>query len=93
MLVVDVPHDFVTAIAAPSVHTPLSGQNQLHDAPAVDQNDTVGSDSSPSPTCSELINNLDKDSTSVRLDISFRSPSHTGLQTTELVIYSNLITY
>ncbi|XP_057250564.1 uncharacterized protein LOC104905346 isoform X2 [Beta vulgaris subsp. vulgaris] len=85
MLVVDVPHDFVTAIAAPSVHTPLSGQNQLHDAPAVDQNDTVGSDSSPSPTCSELINNLDKDSTSVRLDISFRSPSHTGLQTTELV--------
>ncbi|CAO2834833.1 unnamed protein product [Amaranthus hypochondriacus] len=84
MLVVDVPHDTVTSIATPSVHTPLNEQHQLNDGHAVDQNDAISSDSSPSPTCSEHVN-CGRDPISVRLDISFKSPSHTGLRTTELV--------
>lgn len=84
MLVVDVPHDFVTATAAPSVHISLREQHKLNDGRGADQHDTTGSDSAPPLTCSEVIN-CDKDSISVRLDISFKSPSHTGLQTTELV--------
>ncbi|XP_021756293.1 uncharacterized protein LOC110721453 [Chenopodium quinoa] len=84
MLVVDVPHDFVTATAAPTVHISLRGQNKLNDGRSVDKNDNIGSDSAPQPTHSKVIN-CDKDCISVRLDISFKSPSHTGLQTTELV--------
>lgn len=84
MLVVDVPHDFVTATTAPSVHISLREQHKLNDGRGADQHDTTGSDSAPPLTCSEVIN-CDKDSISVRLDISFKSPSHTGLQTTELV--------
>lgn len=87
MLVVDVPHDTVTSIATPSVHTPLNEQHQLNDGHAVDQNDAISSDSSPSPTCSEHVN-CGRDPISVRLDISFKSPSHTGLRTTELVYIS-----
>lgn len=83
MLVVDVPHDIVTA-AAPSVHIPLREQNKLNDGQVADQNDTNRSDSTPQPKRSEATS-CDKDSTSVRLDISFKSPSHTGLQTSELV--------
>lgn len=83
MLVVDVPHDLVTA-ATSNVHTSLHEQNLLNNGQGINQSDPVGSDTSPSTECSELIN-CGKEAVSVRLDISFKSPSHTGLQTTELV--------
>ncbi|KAL9228851.1 hypothetical protein vseg_004386 [Gypsophila vaccaria] len=84
MLVVDVPHDLVTAPVMAHRHTSSSEQNQPGRGQTGSQNDLVGSDNSSSPVGSE-IQNCDKDSVSVRLDISFKSPSHTGLQTTELV--------
>ncbi|KAK9757823.1 hypothetical protein RND81_01G188300 [Saponaria officinalis] len=84
MLVVDVPHDLVTAPIMTHRHTSSSEQKQLGSDQTVRQNDIVGSDNSSSPMGSEF-SNCDKDSVSVRLDISFKSPSHTGLQTTELV--------
>lgn len=82
MLEVDVPHDLVT-VSASSLHPSFTEQNQLNGGQGVDQNDIISSDNSPSPNCSEI--NCSKDALSVRLDISFKSPSHTGLQTTELV--------
>jgi len=83
MLEVDVPHDLVTASAS-SLHPSFSEQNQLNNGQVVDQNDIISSDNAPSPNCSEI--SCSKDALSVRLDISFKSPSHTGLQTTELVL-------
>ncbi|XP_074272967.1 uncharacterized protein LOC141596656 [Silene latifolia] len=82
MLVVDVPHDLVTAPVMTHRHTYSSEQNQLGSGQSFSQTDTVASDNSPSMTGPELFK---QDSVSVRLDISFKSPSHTGLQTTELV--------
>ncbi|KAH9621285.1 hypothetical protein KSS87_000896 [Heliosperma pusillum] len=84
MLVVDVPHDLVTAPVMAHRHTYSSEQSQLGSGQSFSQNDTVASDNSPSSTGPELLD-CDKDSVSVRIDISFKSPSHTGLQTTELV--------
>ena len=88
MLVVEVPHDIITS-GTSNVHTPkeeptrISGEQGNH-VPM----DMVGLENSASPKCSQINFDNGKDSKSVRLDISFKSPSHTGLQTTELVIFA-----
>ncbi|XP_022757001.1 uncharacterized protein LOC111304585 isoform X4 [Durio zibethinus] len=85
MLVVEVPDDLITS-AASNVQSPTNEQidktaehcNHAH-------SDTVALEDSASPKCSQINYGNMKDVKSVRLDISFKSPSHTGLQTTELV--------
>ncbi|EOX96314.1 Nucleotidyltransferase family protein isoform 1 [Theobroma cacao] len=85
MLVVEVPDDLITS-AASNLQSPTDEQieksaergNHAH-------SDTVGLEDSASPKCSKISYGNMKDVKSVRLDISFKSPSHTGLQTTELV--------
>lgn len=39
-------------------------------------------------TCSKMRKDCESDRKSIRLDISFKSPSHTGLQTSELVFHA-----
>ncbi|KAJ0112454.1 hypothetical protein Patl1_00187 [Pistacia atlantica] len=85
MLVVEVPHDLITS-AATNVQSPkeepadTTGKHADHV-----HSDMIGLEDSSSPKCSHLNYDNTKVVTSVRLDISFKSPSHTGLQTTELV--------
>lgn len=85
MLVVEVPHDMITSAASnaqspkeESAHTTTKHDSHVH-------SDMVASEDAASPKCSRLNSDNMKVVTSVRLDISFKSPSHTGLQTTELV--------
>lgn len=83
MLVVEVPCYLVST--ATSNVQPLKDQSTCTD---VDRGNRVSSDmieDSSSPKCSHSIYEDMIDVKSVRLDISFKSPSHTGLQTTELV--------
>ncbi|KAF5470038.1 hypothetical protein F2P56_010588 [Juglans regia] len=86
MLAVEVPHDLVTSSTSnaqsPKETTHVTGE-QGNDAHS---DAVVFEDSAPSSTrCIQTDHVTNNDSKSVRLDISFRSPSHTGLQTTELV--------
>ncbi|XP_019159312.1 PREDICTED: uncharacterized protein LOC109156008 isoform X1 [Ipomoea nil] len=80
MLVVEVPHDFITSSSSHS-QTP-EAQTISEGNPF--QADGTSSESSTSPKWPKM-NDSGKDVKSVRLDISFKSPSHTGLQTSELV--------
>ncbi|KAL6981730.1 hypothetical protein U1Q18_023353, partial [Sarracenia purpurea var. burkii] len=84
MLVVEVPHDLITH-AASTISTlneeptkAIRGGNSF-------QSNMVNLESTASPNCSNMNHDDDKDRKSIRLDISFKSPSHMGLQTTELV--------
>ncbi|KAG5231209.1 NTP transf domain-containing protein/PAP assoc domain-containing [Salix suchowensis] len=85
MLVVEVPTDLITA-AASNVQSPKEEPIHLtgeHDS-QVHSNMVVLEDSI-SPNCAQLNRDSKRDVKSIRLDISFKSPSHTGLQTTQLV--------
>ncbi|KAJ7962102.1 Non-canonical poly(A) RNA polymerase [Quillaja saponaria] len=85
MLMVEVPHDIIISCAS-NVQSPkeestcTTGEhgNDVH-------SDVVGLEDSALPKCSQINSDNTKDSRTVRVDISFKSPSHTGLQTTELV--------
>ncbi|XVE76922.1 hypothetical protein DITRI_Ditri13aG0019400 [Diplodiscus trichospermus] len=82
MLVVEVPDDLITS-AVSNMQSHIDEQiekNAEHGNPA--HSETVGLEDS---ACSQTDYGNMKDVKSVRLDISFKSPSHTGLQTTELV--------
>ncbi|XP_050204087.1 uncharacterized protein LOC126654076 isoform X2 [Mercurialis annua] len=85
MLVVEVPGDLINS-AASSMHSPkdeptlLIAENENNVHP-----DTVSSEESSSPKCLQVNHDSSKDVKSIRLDVSFKSLSHTGLQTTELV--------
>ncbi|XP_057980849.1 uncharacterized protein LOC131166376 isoform X2 [Malania oleifera] len=82
-LVVEVPHDFITP-GASNLQTPRdvpAGVTSELGNPA--HINMAGSENFVSSKCSQI--NSGNDSKSIRLDISFKSPSHTGLQTTELV--------
>lgn len=87
MLVVEVPPDLTTS-AAPNLQTskeeptPMPGGQGSHI-----QTEMGGLENSASPKCAQINYDNSKDSKSVRIDISFKSPSHTGLQTTELVFF------
>ncbi|XP_062091560.1 uncharacterized protein LOC133797618 isoform X2 [Humulus lupulus] len=85
MLVVEVPCDLI-ASSSSNVQSPKEEPSHL----SLEQGSNVHPDvvvleESALPKCSQMNNDTKKDSISVRLDISFKSPSHTGLQTTELV--------
>lgn len=89
MLVVEVPHDLATS-GASNVHSPKEEQNHDCEEPC-DLGDMNMGFSEDSSSPSHPIESLreEKDSKSVRLDISFKASSHTGLQTTKLVIFLN----
>lgn len=96
MLVVEVPCDLI-ASSTSNVQSPKEEPSNV----SVEQGSNVRPDvvvleELALPKCSQMNYDTNKDSISVRLDISFKSPSHTGLQTTELVFssfspYKNLI--
>uniref|UniRef100_A0A7N0ZQR2 Polymerase nucleotidyl transferase domain-containing protein n=1 Tax=Kalanchoe fedtschenkoi TaxID=63787 RepID=A0A7N0ZQR2_KALFE len=75
MLVVDVPRDLVSSLSS-NVRTMKPGSLDLAE---------LGHVNSASVDCSRTGSDFHKDPESVRLDISFKSSSHTGLQTTDLV--------
>uniref|UniRef100_A0A2P2M650 Uncharacterized protein MANES_05G049400 n=1 Tax=Rhizophora mucronata TaxID=61149 RepID=A0A2P2M650_RHIMU len=85
MLVVEVPND-LNIPAASNTQSPKG--EAAHSTAEEDNNiqsDMAGLEDSVSPKCSQIDNDSKKDVKSVHLDISFKSASHTGLQTTELV--------
>ncbi|XP_028762347.1 uncharacterized protein LOC114720805 isoform X2 [Neltuma alba] len=85
MLVVEVPYDAVTS-SAPILQSPngksacTAGENGN-----VVYSDVIHSEDLAVVKCSPVNSDTAKNSKSVRLDISFKTPSHTGLQTSELV--------
>ncbi|XP_019463331.1 PREDICTED: uncharacterized protein LOC109362173 [Lupinus angustifolius] len=85
MLVVEVPQDVITSLA-PMVQ---SLKEEPHSTPGRHGNeshsDIIQLEDPSFPKSSQINSDAPKDSKSVRLDISFKSPSHTGLQTTEMV--------
>lgn len=84
MLVVEVPQDVITSFA-PMIQ---SLNEEPHCTPGEhgndNQSDSIRLEDSALPKGSQMKFDALK-SKSVRLDISFKSPSHTGLQTTEMV--------
>lgn len=83
MLVVEVPVD---ASSTSNVQSPKEDPAHMSGEQGSNvQSDVVVLEESTLPKCSQINYDTNKDSISVRLDISFKSPSHTGLQTTELV--------
>ncbi|KAM7264312.1 hypothetical protein ACFE04_001995 [Oxalis oulophora] len=99
MLVVEVPQDLVNTSAS-SVQSPKEDQLQEPSnvqSPNEDltllpnensshvNSDMAGLEDSSSPKGSQINRDSVKDVKSVRIDISFKTPTHTGLQTTELV--------
>lgn len=86
MLVVEVPLEVITS-SAPVIH---SLKEEPHCTPGEHVNDShsdsIHLEGSALPKSSEINFYALKESKSVRVDISFKSPSHTGLQTTEMVI-------
>lgn len=90
MLVVEVPDDLITS-ASSNVQSPTDEQiDRIAEHGDHAHSDTVALEDSASPKCSQINYGNTKDVKSVRLDISFKSPSHTGLQTTELVTWIQL---
>ncbi|WCJ22919.1 Nucleotidyltransferase family protein [Euphorbia peplus] len=84
MLVVEVPNEAIISVAS-SVQSPKEVPTSMASENENNHSDLVGSEDSISPKCSQINHDILKDVTSIRIDISFKSPSHTGLQTTELV--------
>lgn len=84
MLVVEVPCDLIASLACNT--SPKEEPPHMYG----EQNSNVQSDpsvleESALSKCSQTNIDITRDTVPVRLDISFKSPSHTGLQTTELV--------
>ncbi|XP_012083850.1 uncharacterized protein LOC105643363 isoform X2 [Jatropha curcas] len=85
MLVVEVPSDLIIS-ATSNIQSPKEEPTRMTgDHENNYRTDVVGSEDSISPNCSQSNCDSTKDVKSIRLDISFKSPSHTGFQTTELV--------
>ena len=88
MLVVEVPRDFI-ASSSSNVQSPKEELGHMSgEQGSSAHSDVVVLEESALPKSSQINQDTHKDSISVRLDISFKSPSHTGLQTTELVSLS-----
>ncbi|PON82942.1 nucleotidyl transferase [Trema orientale] len=85
MLVVEVPCDLIASstsnVQSPKEEPSLMSAEQVSKVHL----DGVVIEEPVLPKCSQMNYDTSKDSISVRIDISFKSPSHTGLQTTELV--------
>ncbi|KAM1140447.1 hypothetical protein ACFX19_041219 [Malus domestica] len=85
MLVVEVPHDLIVSSAS-NVQSPKEEPPPMSGEHGTNVNSSVVVlEESVVPKCSQINDDATKDSVSVRIDISFKSPSHTGLQTTQLV--------
>ncbi|XP_012845602.1 PREDICTED: uncharacterized protein LOC105965585 isoform X1 [Erythranthe guttata] len=83
MLVVEVPQDLVSTLS--NVHIPKEEANLVaSEEGSTFQADAIGSEDT-TPTFSKTRNDVNEGFESVRLDISFKSPTHTGLLTTGLV--------
>lgn len=81
MVVVEVPCDLIVT------HLPIPKEKPVQVSNEQDKISVADTDISESSVLPERSNNntAKGQTKSVRLDISFKSPSHTGLQTTELV--------
>lgn len=91
MLVVEVPNEMIIHITS-NVQSTKEEQIDLtggHDDHV--QSNVMVLEDSISPRCAQINHDSAKDVKSVRLDISFKSPSHTGLQTTQLVNFINSV--
>ncbi|KAK4760217.1 hypothetical protein SAY87_023348 [Trapa incisa] len=85
MLEVEVPHDLITSNAS-RVQSPKGDTLQINSEDCNHVDFQVGeSEKSATPRDSQTSYECRIDLKTVRLDISFKSTSHTGLQTTELV--------
>jgi len=85
MLVVEVPQDVITS-SAPMIQSLNEDRHCTPGEHGNDNNsDTIQLEDLALPKGSQMKFDALK-SKSVRLDISFKTPSHTGLQTTEMVI-------
>lgn len=84
MLVVEVPHDLTNSVA-PNLQTTKEEPIHVPGGQGSHVQTEVSSSESSASLNREINHDNSKDSKSVRIDISFKSPSHTGLQTTELV--------
>jgi hypothetical protein len=88
MLVVEVPNDLI-ASSASNVQSPKEEAPHMIGEPDNNVHSCgVGLEESATPKCPQIIYDATKDSVSIRIDISFKSPSHTGFQTTQLVSLS-----
>lgn len=88
MLVVEVPHDLIVSSAS-NVQSPKEEPLPMSGEHGINVNSSVVVlEESVVPKCLQINDDATKDSVSVRIDISFKSPSHTGLQTTQLVYIS-----
>ena len=83
---VEVPHDLITSSAS-NVQSPKEETTHMNSEQGNNvYSGTVVLEDSALPKCAQIDCDTTNDSKSVCLDISFKSPSHTGLQTTKLVI-------
>lgn len=87
MLVMEVPHDLVTNATSTISTLKEEPTKVTSEGDAPSQTNMVDLESFTSVKCSTMNHDDDKDMKSIRIDISFKSPSHTGLQTTELVSF------
>lgn len=85
MLVVEVPHDLLSSTMS-NCPMPKEAHQGTGEQGNLFQADSASSEITTSPKWSKLVKDSNGGVKSVRLDISFKSPSHTGLQTTVLVI-------
>ncbi|XP_027112980.1 uncharacterized protein [Coffea arabica] len=85
MLVVEVPQDLIASSASNGQASKEESVQKTSKENNSFQADPTGLATGASNKCCHMKYEMEKDVKSVRLDISFKSPSHTGLQTTELV--------
>lgn len=87
MLVVEVPHDLITSSTS-TMQSPKEDNSAVSgEQDANNLNDMTSLEDSALPKCLEVNYDSSINTKSVRIDISFKTPSHTGLQTSELVIH------
>lgn len=83
----EVPHDLVTHSSSAITTLKEEPTKVASEGDTPFPTNMVNLESSTSMKCSTMNHDDDKDMKSIRIDISFKSPSHTGLQTTELVYF------
>ena len=93
MLVVEVPHDLIASStsnmqSSKEESSAVSGEQDVNLL-----NDMASLEDSALQKCLVVKNDSSSSTKSVRIDISFKTPSHTGLQTSGLVIHIWNIAY
>ncbi|MQL99556.1 hypothetical protein Taro_032283 [Colocasia esculenta] len=87
MLIAEVPHDAIDSSAVASMAQTTEARSGLISdvANSLSHTNPCGTDGIPAPCTSKRAIDGSTSVKSIRVDISFKSPTHTGLQTTELV--------